>query len=858
MILKYFSRLSSYFIAFFLPFLLLGGVLIVWRVYPFGPRSILMADEYTQYVQFYNHFYDVFRGGHGSLFYTWEEGMGLNFWATFAYYLSSPISFVVLLFKRGNLPEAIILLVLIKIGLSGLMMNIYFSKLFRLNKLTNLMFSTMYALISFSIGYFFNIMWLDSVYMLPLVLLGVEYLFNKKPILLAVSLILLFISNFYMAYIVGLFTFLYFIFRVIAIPNMSLKMIFTRFCLFIGCALIAGGISAFITLPTYLLLKSNGSPPIQWGDMLTSPFGFFDLLPKFYNSSIRYFDLPNVYSGLLVMLLFPMFFMNSKIAYREKIAYFGFLLILILSLQINGINLVWHAFSVPTGYYERFAFVVSFFIIFLAFKSFMSFEIGQVSSLFKVYLANVFILVLLTKLTPDFMSINKAWLNILLLTVFCFLLYGKVAFERYGRLIPLLLLIFVCMDMGLNAYQQIKTLNTLPGYSITRDQYNVANPGFERVVNKLNQEDHGLYRTNSIVRLTPNDSIRYGYKGMTNFNTLSNGTLHAFMQSIGYSSTLGPRSLAQNQGILTSDALFGFKYEVSDQPVNKFGYEKVSCDQGICLYKNNFSMPIGFMADQQQFTYIQKEDNPFVKQNQLMGPGDKDYFSPLTANTIIYHNLTVNNEGGVQYIKKIDANQEGSIEMVFTVKGEKQLYTQLSAGKGFAGFNETTIFVNGKSLGVYPTYHNERVLDLGAFTNQKVTVKIVFSVADTQLAQQLFYQLDVPSFEDRITELKKHDLKVTDWKETSVSGKVDAATAGPLFLSIPYDKGWTAKVDGKPMPIEKLGGFIGVQLDKGEHTITLSYLPDGFKTGSLISIGTFLLLLVIYLAVILKTRRSLK
>src|SRR4051812_23566831 len=122
--LKRITSNYSYIITFLLPAFLLGIIFVLWRVYPFGGHSILMGDQYTQYIQFYNHFYDVLKGN-GSFLYSWEAGMGLNFWGTFTYYLSSPMSFVVLLFDRDHLPEAFILMTLLKIGLSGLMMCIY-------------------------------------------------------------------------------------------------------------------------------------------------------------------------------------------------------------------------------------------------------------------------------------------------------------------------------------------------------------------------------------------------------------------------------------------------------------------------------------------------------------------------------------------------------------------------------------------------------------------------------------------------------------------------------------------------------------------------------------------------------------
>ncbi len=838
-IIKYYH----YWLSFLLPILLFGGVFAINKVYPFGDHSILMADEFTQYIQFYNHFYNVFNGN-GSLIYSWEAGMGLNFWGTFAYYLSSPLSFIVLLFDRSHIPEAFILIILIKIGLSGFLMNIYLSNVYKGEKLIKLTFSIMYSLIGFTTGYFFNIMWLDSICLLPLVLLGVEYLFNHKPQLFILSLSLLFISNFYMAYIVGLFTFLYFLVRGIALAKLKIK----KVLMFMAGTMIAGGLSAFVTLPTYLLLKTNSYQSIEWRRMLDPQFGFFEFFTKLYNSSVNLFDLPNVFCGLLPLLLAPLFFINKQVKKKEKALYFFLLVILFLSLQISGLSFIWHAFSIPSGFNFRFSFVFSFVLIILSFKSYRVFNIENVSSLIKVYLVNVIILFLLTKLTPEMMSINKALINIFILSLFAFLLYLTAKWGKGNTFVSVLILFVVCLDMSLNAFQNFKLLNSYPGYSIPRSAYNNNPPSFEKMIKELKDKDKGFYRLNSTVRVSPNDSLRYEYKGMTNFNTLSNGTLHQFMEQIGYSSTLGSRSLAQNQGILTSDALFGFKYMISAQPVNKYGYKEVKRDNDLYLYQNHFSLPIGFMLDKRQFAFNVREDNPFEKQNVLLSPANKkeNYFEQLEPSSIKYNNLNVSNQGNILFVKKVDQQQEGSIEMVFDVHGKRQLYTLLGAGKGFEGFNETSIYVNGKSLGVYPTYHKERVFDLGGFTNSKVTVKIVFAVPETQLTQQLFYGLDILKFEKRVDQFRSESLHVTNWTETSVEGKIQVKKSNSLFLSIPYDKGWTVNVDGKSQSLQQLGGFVGVDLERGTHTIKLSYLPQGFKIGCIISMISLFVLILLF------------
>ncbi|MBP3037939.1 YfhO family protein [Bacillaceae bacterium Marseille-Q3522] len=264
------------------------------------------------------------------------------------------------------------------------------------------------------------------------------------------------------------------------------------------------------------------------------------------------------------------------------------------------------------------------------------------------------------------------------------------------------------------------------------------------------------------------------------------------------------------------------------------------------VFTNNHALPLGYMIEESQVDLQNQEANLFTNQNIFIG-GSKDYFSRAIPSEVKYNNLSVREEGERLHVKKDDPNQEGSIEWTFDVQGEKQFYTLLSAGKGFPGYGETTVFVNGRSLGVYPTFHNEGILDLGAFANETVTVKVVFSVPETDLALQLFCALDMPSFAGQIGEIREQSLQVTSYSDTVVEGNITAEKANPLFLSIPYDRGWQATVDGEPVQVVRLGGFIGIHLGEGTHHIRLNYIPPGFTAGSMISICTLLGILVFLL-----------
>ena len=75
----------------------------------------------------------------------------------------------------------------------------------------------------------------------------------------------------------------------------------------------------------------------------------------------------------------------------------------------------------------------------------------------------------------------------------------------------------------------------------------------------------------------------------------------------------------------------------------------------------------------------------------------------------------------------------------------------------------------------------------------------------------------------------------------TVSGTATAQTDGEyLFLSLPYDKGYTAIVNGETVPILRVfDTWMAVPLSEGENTVSLRYQPPGFSAGAWLSAAGF-------------------
>ena len=204
---KIFNKKNNvYFISFFLSTFIIILIYALNHIYPFGDKTILTMDMSGQYVNYLMYFKHIITG-HGNIFYNFTMNLGSNAYGLFAYYISSPLNFLLPFFNQQNITEGILMLNIIKIGLCALTMSILINKTTKNNKYNIIIFSIMYALMSYNLVYSQNIMWLDSCIWLPIVILGLNNILNNKSYFLYIfSLVICIISNFYTGYMVGLFT----------------------------------------------------------------------------------------------------------------------------------------------------------------------------------------------------------------------------------------------------------------------------------------------------------------------------------------------------------------------------------------------------------------------------------------------------------------------------------------------------------------------------------------------------------------------------------------------------------------------------------------------------------------------------
>lgn len=371
------------FLAFFIPFILMFLAFKSAGVSPFGTNQILVTDLWHQYYPFLVDFQDKLKHG-GSLLWTWKSGGGTNYVALMSYYLASPLNFFSVLVPVDKLREFLYVITCVKIGLAGLFFALFLKITFKRRDASIAAFGILYALCAFIMGYYWNIIWLDTVALLPLVIAGTFALLREgKFKLYIITLALSVLANYY----IGLFTCAFILLVSIGyciVEYKGWKDLIRQFLKMAGCSIVAVLMSAILTLPAYFALgythSSDNTFPEQFAVNIGSTAdlgGVLEGIGKTIANSVAFIEpttkegLPNVYCGVITVFLAILFFFCTKIKKRERIVCGVMLLFFMLSFIIRQLDFIWHGFHFPNMLPYRFSFLYSFLLLYMAFRAFM-------------------------------------------------------------------------------------------------------------------------------------------------------------------------------------------------------------------------------------------------------------------------------------------------------------------------------------------------------------------------------------------------------------------------------------------------------------------------------------------------------
>ena len=806
-------------IAFFIPMVIMVIIFIQRGIFPFGDESFLRTDMYHQYAPFFSEFQHKLRNG-GSLLYSWDIGMGVNFAALYAYYLASPMNWLIMLCPKILVIEFMTYMIVFKIGLSGLTFAWYLKKHCKTDSIGIGFFGIFYALSGYMAAYSWNIMWLDCILLFPLIMYGLEKLVREgNGFLYCITLGLSILSNYYISIMICIFMVLYFG-ALLILEKMDDWEDYTDACIrFAVYSLLSGAMAAVVLLPEIYALQSTASGDFNFPKTLTSYFTIFDMIARHLTcveTEIGLDHWPNIYCGVAVLMFFLLYVVCKKISVKERAVYCGLLLIFFASFSTNVLNFIWHGFHYPNSLPSRQSFIYIFLMLFVCFRAFMYLEETPKKHINAAFLGSICFVLLAEKLIDaKHFHFSIFYVAIIVLSMYA----GVLHMFKIGKreLAACLALILVSVEAAANTAVTSVTITSREAY--TRDNEDV------HMLMDMVEPSDDFYRVEKKTRKTKNDGAWMNFPSVSLFSSTANADLTEFFKRMGCEASTNSYSITGSTPLV--DSLVSIKYALYSEEVPNtelWAYMKESGET--YLYENLYTLPLGFVIshsveDNWQF----KMDNPGEVQNDLC--------------------QALGNDAVLQWI---DSNTSGK-NCTFTPDLDGYYYVYVT--------NKKVKSVKAAVPSGSKTFNNTDrgyLLELGSLVaGNQITLT---SQTDGQDMKCEVYRFSDEAMISLYEKLNKTPLKLTSWEDTKLAGTVNASERGVLFTSIPYETGWTVKIDGEEAETEKIfEAFLSVDIPEGEHEITFEYFPAGLKPGIIITLASIAILAMLFIVDRIMERR---
>lgn len=900
-------------ISFFLPIITLLIAFIVCGIYPFGKWSLLIIDLYHQYAPFLSELQDKLRTFSG-LFYSWSGGLGTSFLPLFAYYLASPLNILIILIPKNFLSETVLLLVLIKVALAGLTFSLYLRYVYNEKGLLSVVFSTFYSLSGYVLAFSWNIMWMDTIYLLPLIIIGlVRLVRDSRGIFYCIILAITLLSNFYISFFVCFFILLYYPLCLLRYGSVGkcgsvgkFSFIAKNTIKFAGFSLLSGGLSAVLLFPTYFALKSTSAANDIFPKTIHHYFDFFDYITRHFvaaSPSIRE-GMPNIYCGVVVLVLVPAYFLCKHIKLKEKLGHLALLTFLILSFNINILDFIWHGFHYPNQVPYRFSFVYIFLILSMSYQAYRNLDEftgkqigfmcmivfgltivsqkldGQNLSLSMLYSTGIFMILYAVSLTIDKstdMVPNKAFSMTLARTSYSNLL-------NPGSLKVLLVFLIAVAEIITNTILVTVKIDSTESYSL-REGYSAGEEVAQILewISDLKNLDKSFYRMEILPPKTTNDPYLYNYRGLSIFSsTIPEKTVRLF-ENLGYhSNSINSYKYEGSTAIL--DSLFGIKYVFyRNLNIEESLYKKIKATDKMVVFENPYALSIGFQTSNNMKSFLSSATNPFDIQNSLISClcEVNGVLTPIDTELGSQSNLTLSGTGtNNYYFNRTNKGEISTARIQFEVEKDQQVYLYYNAPHKMKGTGFINIRTTSNSSGSYNSSSNSNTYsysnsnsrssietNLCAVKNRdfnpahSTIINLGFCKSGSSCDLQLLFEKDAPesgkfeiyvcglerqAFKDAISLIKEKSLIIDKFAENRILGKIESEEKGTMVMTIPYNKGWHAKVNGQKVETWAVDDcLLAFDLPSGSNNIDLKFMPEGYFSGIIVTITSILLFILI-------------
>ncbi|MBQ3513485.1 MAG: YfhO family protein [Lachnospiraceae bacterium] len=842
---------------------------VVWgvnKIYPFGKHSLIIVDGVHQYIPFFSEYYEKIKNGE-SLLYSFHVGMGNNFLSLFTYYLAGPLNLLVLLFPKEKLYFSMSLLVYIKILLAGLFFAYYLihrpndkKKEEEISSLDLIQrrkkefyiagFSLAYALSSYCMGYYWNIMWLDCIYILPLVILGMERLMKEKKIALyVITLAYCLYCNYYMAFMVCLFLVLFFF----TFKPSSIKEFIMNGLRFAVSSLLGGGISAVLLLPAYWGIKMTSS-----GETITSKIPesqWYGSIKETLVSQLAYhmpittdtFDgKANLYCSMVVLFLVPMFLFKTKTSWYRKITITALILFFYVSYENELLNYIWHGFHNQYGIPNRMVFLCNFLLLMIGYEVVKERKRVPWYGYGLGFLFAVGFVIYLWKENPTAKNVIFI-ISLIILLVYAILFVVAKSKKIKNPVFNIVFTILLSLEVAVLGTIGISNCGYSGGEKYEKEEGLEAAKAWAKEGLK-----DDFYRMELNVSQYLDEVTYHNLNGISLFGSTADADTIRILGKLGFY-TATNEHLYRGATQFT-DSILGVRYTLKrEDDFHQNTFSLVNDFGTVGVYENQYPLALGFKVSPDIRYFNKEQGTVFEVQNQLaekMTGEESPIFTTVKYDSTLElsSNITTEAKGGTYYSFEKSNNEDAFITMQIRIEEDMDLY----------------IYPSGTSLSEIVVWLDSDMISSGRLflqcvyvgrveAGQLLTVKFKMKAngETSGYVRTRLAKYDPENFETHYEILSQNQLNVKQTDANILECTSQDKEGGLYFTSIPYDDGFEITVDGEKQDARILAdSFLGFELEplkegQEEHKIVIKFVPIGLKEGIIISISSILIFILI-------------
>ena len=828
---------------------------------PFGEQALLYKDGQQQMIDLFCWYKDAL-SGKSSIDYTFTKYLGGSNFAVFSYYLTSPFNLLIVFFSKDQASLFMNILYLLKTSTAALFAGYYLYRRFRPDTQSKyaltIILATSYALSQYMISQSSNMMWLDGVYMLPLMLAGVEKLISeKKSTLFIVSTALALCFNWYSGIIDLLFAGFWLLFesaRKAVAQESGLKKFLQSVLRFAIACVSAMLISAVILLPTLSML--SGRSYGKSGIGMLFDFSFIGFVPNVISNysfgivSVK--GSASLFAGSFALFGIVLLFTSAVKKLKEKLLYGIFLIIVILMFYWQPLVALFSMLRNVDTFWYRYSYAGNFALIYLAAVFYLGSETKKIKLWIPPVTAVVFSVIVFFMTDPNTHSTSEIllasklseilsikpeyyWLPlfariifpVMISLVFCLAISLSDKKNANLRAATALLSVIVITELTFGQMVLEKVYSTadtpdLESYTVKELALleNINDPSFYRVVQTTYHSSHHS------LAASYSEPMAYGFNSVSAFVSAPDENSIAFLDRAGYKSYYDtiPVTVSEN---LALDSLLSVKYVMlASGDENNDGLTKLTGTDGFkALYSNPYAVPSAFVIGKTG-SYESSSTIPAEYLNELyryLSGIENDIFTRITPVS------ESSDQNTYHYSLSVDTDHAYILYANFV--------TNTDTG--------AKLYVNGTE---YTSYSMEMAPSMVRIktVDGKAEAELVFTEdqSGTAVTDAQFYVLDLEALEEAVNAIKANAVSKSDISDGHCVFEIDNAGSGEsLFTSIPYSEGWTVTRNGQEIECDLTGDtFITVPLTEGSNVIEMTYKVPRKTAGILASLAGLVML----------------